>query len=316
MIKAGVNPLRHILDELFGDNSQQHSMQQHSVYGDPRGLLTSRKTQKDATDPGTTIGFTYDARGNLLTRQQYLTGQGETFTHDEMGRLTKWESTGGSASWKVEYGYDSIGNLQSREESLNGTSQGVKTFLTGFTNPCQNAAGPHGVTTVNFAGTTQCYGYDARGQQTAGADQRTVAYTEYGLPTQITSNGVQWQFGYDATHRRAMKTGPGGSTIYVGSLYEKRVSTGGTESHVMYVLAGGDVKAQIVVDGTGGGEKIDYLLRDHLGSVTKTGGYGDWQDMRFDPYGSRIASTPPPTPISDNPSSRVRLGFAPPVCGA
>ena len=82
--------LRHILDELFGDNSQQHS-----VYGDPRGLLTSRKTQKDATDPGTTIGFSYDAKGNLLTRQQYLTGQGETFTHDEMGRLTKWESTGG-----------------------------------------------------------------------------------------------------------------------------------------------------------------------------------------------------------------------------
>jgi RHS repeat-associated protein len=282
--------------------------QQHSVYGDPRGLLTSRKTQKDATDPGTTIGFTYDARGNLLTRQQYLTGQGETFTHDEMGRLTKWESTGGSANWKVEYGYDSIGNLQSREESLNGTSQGVKTFATGYTDACQNTAGPHAVTTVTLGGTTECYGYDARGQQTAGADQRVVAYTEYGLPTQITSNGVQWQFGYDATHRRATKTGPGGSTIYVGSLYEKRVDQG-TESHVMYVLAGGEVKAQIVVDGTGGGEKIDYLLRDHLGSVTKTGGDEDWQDMRFDPYGSRIAATPPPTPISDNPSSRVRLGF-------
>jgi RHS repeat-associated protein len=316
LIEVGVNPeaeavniavpaalLRHILDELFGDGSQQHS-----VYGDPRGLLTSRKTQKDATDPGTTIGFAYDARGNLLTRQQYLTGQGETFTHDEMGRLTKWESTG-SANWKVEYGYDSIGNLQSREESLNGTSQGVRTFATGYTTACQNTAGPHAVTTVTAAGTTQCYGYDSRGQQTAGADQRTVAYTEYGLPTQITSNGVQWQFGYDATHRRATKTGPGGSTIYVGSLYEKRVSTGGTESHVMYVLAGGEVKAQIVVDGTGGGEKIDYLLRDHLGSVTKTGGDEDWQDMRFDPYGSRIAATPPPTPISDNPSSRVRLGF-------
>jgi YD repeat-containing protein len=76
LIEVGVNPeaeavniavpaalLRHILDELFGDGSQQHS-----VYGDPRGLLTSRKTQKDATDPGTTIGFAYDARGNLLTR--------------------------------------------------------------------------------------------------------------------------------------------------------------------------------------------------------------------------------------------------------
>jgi RHS repeat-associated protein len=272
-------------------------------------LLTSRKTQKDATDPGTTIGFTYDARGNLLTRQQYLTGQGETFTHDEMGRLTKWESTGGSANWKVEYGYDSIGNLQSREESLNGTSQGVKTFATGYTDACQNTAGPHAVTTVTLGGTTECYGYDARGQQTAGADQRVVAYTEYGLPTQITSNGVQWQFGYDATHRRATKTGPGGSTIYVGSLYEKRVSTGGTKSHVMYVLAGGEVKAQIVVDDTGGGEKIDYLMRDHLGSVTKTGGDGDWQDMRFDPYGSRIAAAPPPTPVADNPSSRVRLGF-------
>ncbi|HJX53105.1 MAG TPA: RHS repeat-associated core domain-containing protein, partial [Polyangia bacterium] len=50
-------------------------------------------------------------------------------------------------------------------------------------------------------------------------------------------------------------------------------------------------------------------MRDHLGSVTKSGGNEDWQDMRFDPYGSRIASAPPPTPISDDPSSRVRLGF-------
>jgi RHS repeat-associated protein len=165
------------------------------------------------------------------------------------------------------------------------------------------------VTTVTSAGTTQCYEYDARGQQTAGADGRAVAYTEYGLPTQITRDGVQWQFGYDATHRRARKTGPAGSTIYVGSLYEKRVATDGTESHVMYVLAGGDVKAQIVVDGASGDPQIDYLMRDHLGSVTKAGGNGVWPDMRFDPYGGRIATTPPPTPISESPSSRVRLGF-------
>jgi hypothetical protein len=82
------DPDRHILDESFGDGSQQHS-----VYGDPRGLLSSRNVQMSATDPGTTIGFAYDARGYLQTRQQYLTGQGETFTHDEMGRLTEWEST-------------------------------------------------------------------------------------------------------------------------------------------------------------------------------------------------------------------------------
>jgi RHS repeat-associated protein len=272
-------------------------------------LLSSRNTRKDATDPGTTIGFTYDARGYLLTRQQYLSGQGETFTHDEMGRLTKWESTAGTGNWKVEYGYDSIGNLQSREESLNGTSQGIKTFASGYTDNCKNQAGPHSVTTVTSNGTTQCYGYDARGQQTSGGDQRAVAYTAYGLPATITRNGVGWQFGYDATHRRATKTGPGGSTTYVGSLYEKRVNSDGTEAHVMYVLAGGEVKAQIVVDGTGGGETIDYLMHDHLGSVTETRANGTWQDTRFDPYGSRISATPPPTFDSDAPSSRVRLGF-------
>jgi RHS repeat-associated protein len=295
---------RHILSESFGDGSEQHS-----VYGDPRGLLTSRSSLMAETDTGTTVGFTYDARGYLASRQQYLSDQGETFTHDEMGRLTTWQSTGGGANWKVEYGYDSIGNLLSREESLDGTSQGATTFVTGSTNQCQNPAGPHAITTVTSAGTTQCYEYDARGQQTSGADGRAVSYTEYGLPTQITRDGVQWQFGYDATHRRARKTGPAGSTIYVGSLYEKRVATDGTESHVMYVLAGGDVKAQIVVDGASGGQKIDYLMRDHLASVTRTGGDGVWQDMRFDPYGGRIATAPPPTPISESPSSRVRLGF-------
>jgi RHS repeat-associated protein len=50
-------------------------------------------------------------------------------------------------------------------------------------------------------------------------------------------------------------------------------------------------------------------MRDHLASVTWTGGDGVWQDMRFDPYGGRIATAPPPTLVSDDPSSRVRLGF-------
>jgi RHS repeat-associated protein len=292
-----------LLSESFGDGSEQHS-----AYDDPRGLLTSRNTRKSATDPGTTLGYTYDARGYLLTRQQYLSGQGETFTHDEMGRLTKWQSTGGSSNWQVTYGYDSIGNLQNREETVDGTSQGAKTFQMGLTAACGNAAGPHSVTTVTSGGTTQCYSYDARGQQTAGADGRAVSYTEYGLPTTITRDSIGWQFGYDATHRRATKSGPGGSTTYVGSLYEKRVNTtDGTESHVMYVMADGEVKAQIVVDGTGGDEKIDYLMRDHLASVTEVAGDGDLQDMRFDPYGTRIGATPPPSPISQSP--RVRLGF-------
>ena len=292
-----------LLSESFGDGSEQHS-----AYDDPRGLLTSRNTRKSATDPGTTIGYTYDARGYLLTRQQYLSGQGETFTHDEMGRLTKWQSTGGTSNWQVTYGYDSIGNLQSREETVDGTSQGVKTFQMGLTAACGNAAGPHSVTTVTSGGTTQCYAYDTRGQQTAGADGRAVSYTEFGLPTTVTRDSVGWQFGYDATHRRATKSGPGGSTTYVGSLYEKRVNTtDGTESHVMYVMADGEVKAQIVVDSTGGDEKIDYLMRDHLASVTEVAGDGNGQDMRFDPYGSRIGTTPPPSPISQSP--RVRLGF-------
>jgi RHS repeat-associated protein len=275
------------------------------------GVLAALSWRQRSTKvpPGTTIGFTYDARGYLPTRQQYLSGQGETFTHDEMGRLTKWESTAGTGNWRVEYGYDSIGNLQSREESLNGTSQGGKTFASGYTDGCKNQAGPHSVTTVTSNGTTQCYAYDARGQQTSGGDQRAVAYTAYGLPATITRNGVGWQFSYDATHHRATKTGPGGSTTYVGSLYEKRVNTDGTESHVMYVLAGGEVKAQIVVDATGGGETINYLMHDHLGSVTKTRVDGTWQDTRFDPYGSRIFATPPPTPTSDAPSNGVRLGF-------
>ena len=124
------------------------------------GLLTSRSTRNAATDTGTTIGFTYDARGYLKTRQQYLTAQGETFTHDELGRLTKWESTGGSANWKVEYGYDYIGNLESREEALNGISQGRKALVSGVTGTCRKTAGPHSVTTVTSAGTTQCYEYD------------------------------------------------------------------------------------------------------------------------------------------------------------
>jgi RHS repeat-associated protein len=287
------------VNEAFGDGSEQGS-----TFGDPRGYLTARTSRKSATDLGTTIGYDYDARGYLRTRQQYLTGQSESFSHDELGRLTTWQSADSGATWKVEYGYDSIGNMQRKEESLGGTSQGATTFTVGPTTDCAGPAGPHSMTTVDSGGAKECYGYNARGQQTAGADGRSVTYTEYGLPTKLTRGGVDWTFGYDATHQRAFKKGPTQSTFYVGALYEKRVNADGSESHVMYVPGADGVKAQITLDGVGVAT-IDYLMRDHLGSVSKAGE----QDMRFDPYGSRIAGSAPPTPASQSASSRVRLGF-------
>jgi YD repeat-containing protein len=111
----------HILSEAFGDGSEQHS-----AFDDPRGLLTSRNTRTAATDPGTTIGFTYDARGYLLTRQQCLSGQGETFTHD-YGTIDQAAIHGGI--WKVEYGYDFIRVPRKlRSAQLSGLRRGREAF--------------------------------------------------------------------------------------------------------------------------------------------------------------------------------------------
>jgi len=70
---------------------------------DPRGLLTAIKDAK-----GREITYTYDLRGNLVTRDHFDLDNSETFTYDKNGMLTKKAKPDGRA---IRYEYDDINRV-------------------------------------------------------------------------------------------------------------------------------------------------------------------------------------------------------------
>jgi RHS repeat-associated protein len=314
------NPLWHadsrnldkrVTQETFGDSSVANY-----TYEPERGLLSEILVTAGGGGPvSLSVAYVHDTRGYLSDRYEYLGASHETFTHDDLGRLTHWASDG-SGGWSVHYDYDDIGNLGKRERKTADGSDWVETFTSG---PCSSGrwGGPHAVTAVLdqvSSGTggqsaSLGYWYDNAGRQYK-SDTRTITYTDFDLPRQIQMNATTWDFQYDADHRRASKVdSQGWGTIYVGKLYERR-TTPGRVTHVMYVKGErGQVIAQVTQADAGGSPTVEYLHSDHLGSVTNvTGSEGSKAEMRFDPFGERIQTTGPPT-HDTNPLPNVTLGF-------
>jgi YD repeat-containing protein len=216
------------------------------------------------------LALDYDVRGYLSQRVNYLTGETETFTHDELGRLTHWAGNNGGA-WSVHYDYDDIGNMSSQESDFADGRILKKTFTSGPNTDGGVWGGPHAVTKVhledtsaNQGGTASSdlyYNYDPLGRQIQSGSSRTLTYTDFDLPRKIVDGATTWNFQYDATHQRALKSDTEGrSTVYVGKLYEKRTAASGTVTHVMYVSGdGGAVVAQVTQAESGGSPVVDYL---------------------------------------------------------
>ncbi len=296
------NPERNILHETFGDG-----VTSTRGYEPERGYLQSIVTLNGAQFVQN-LGFDYDAAGFMTFRANYIDGEEEIFSHDELGRLTHWG--GPSGGWSVDYQYDDIGNMTTRTSVQPGGLPEVRTFTPG------GPALPHGVTSVAVPGSpAELYVYDAAGRQTHGPD-RTVGYTDFDLPRSISKAGATWVFKYDANHRRAAKQGPSGATFYLGGLFEVRTTPGGVATNVMYIPGESGIIAQATqVDGAPS-PKLEYLHGDHVGSTNAvTGRDGPTvsvTQMRFDPFGTRIGTSGPPMSLlpSLSPAPDVTKGFA------
>jgi RHS repeat-associated protein len=288
--------------EFFGDGTQREL-----GFEPERGFLTSDLVRGSDGSKILNLGYSYGTRGILQTRTNYLAGGTESFEHDELGRLTRWGSLAGS--WSATYSYDDIGNMTavSRVGFASGDEQ--VSFTPGGTN-----GEPHGLssmTVTTAAGSTLSnYGYEGPGWQTSGPD-RSVVFTDFGLPRQITktSTGDVWGFLYDASHARVVKQGPTKTTLYVGSLYEKRTTADGV-LHVMYVPGEHGVFAQVTQTEGSASRTFEYFHGDHIGSVsTVTGGAAGTIVSRFDPFGARLGAGTPPDLHAVTPVSDVTVGF-------
>jgi RHS repeat-associated protein len=145
------------------------------------------------------------------------------------------------------------------------------------------------------AGGTRTYCYDANGNLTGDDAGLSIAYDHQNLPYKATRGAQTDWFRYGADGMRTRSWGADGSRVYLPG-YEHRTDTGETKVYV------GDYA---VISRIGSTRKVEYLLKDRLGSVDavanasgtviETRGYdafgkprdGSWNDLNP----AKIAST-------------------------
>lgn len=290
--------------------------------------FTGRVTAANA-GPGsskTVLDYSYawDSLNNLATRTDAI-GDGNTgavnenFAYDNLNRLTSYSVAAPAVPQlqrTVTLSYNAIGNLLYKSDVGNysypayGNNAGVTRLR------------PHGVTQVSGTSFgTVAYGYDANGNVVTadGGKWRSIAYTSFNLPD--SNQGAAgpggtprytWQ--YDESHQRIRETrvtSAGTRTTWYqhpdnqgGLAFESETAPGGGNSHRHYVSAG----SQTIVLVTTGAlptltatqtapaalasatlVKLEFWLKDHLGSVVATADHTGAVTARFayDPFGKR-----------------------------
>jgi RHS repeat-associated protein len=231
------------------------------------------------------LDFGYRADGNLMTRTDRVLGAAEQFDYDSMNRLRLWSgSPGGSGSpWSYEYLYDDLGNLRSRTAVVANPAQPDVVYSYG-----ENGAGPHALTSSTLG---DQYHYNALGAQTQGPG-REVTYTTFDLPRSLTNAAGPTQFKYDGAGTRVVATGPDGTIVTLGDLYERRPNPGGGVLHTLRIPGAERVVAEVRYVEQGGAVTrlpTRYLHVDQLGSIeSASDDTGAVEHFRFDPFGKRL----------------------------
>jgi RHS repeat-associated protein len=244
-------------------------------------------TKKIEMKIGSTVKFSlsywFYADGNVKHRVTNA-GLNDTFSYDNLERLTK--ATGnGTGNWgTLSYTYDAVGNRL--------TGEGVTDTITGYNQLNRTDAGS----------TSYWYNYDRNGNQiwknrtvvTSGATRYNYQFNGLDQLTQAVkwtrgsnswSSSILGSYWYDANGARA-KTTEGSTTIeYVfaghNPLSEK---TGTTTSD--YVYAGGSLKAKLV------GTTTYYYISDPIGGTWQVWKQGTTNNPYFSVKNYRPFGTP------------------------
>ncbi|RME48062.1 MAG: RHS repeat protein, partial [Chloroflexi bacterium] len=223
------------------------------------------------------MSYEYDAVGNVVSiTDAAVSGGGQTQSfkkadgtpaYDELNRLTRAQTTGGSGGLygPYTYAYGANGNVTSFEG---------KAFA------YNDSAHKHALTHVDG---TQKYWYDENGNMTrridgAGQDHTLSYDAENRLVsiTQTAGGGFVASYMYDGDGKRVKEGKSDYTRYFVGDYYEKE----GTIVRKYYSLGG--VRVAESFNGV-----LYFLLTDHLGStaLTTTREGGRVGELRYYPYG-------------------------------
>jgi RHS repeat-associated protein len=198
-----------------------------------------------------TLGYGYDVFGNV--KRQSLNGGAsrEDYSYDQLHRLVQ-SIRSGAASGTVNYGFDAVGNLTKKSDFSSNTANAYS--YTGGS--C--GGGANAVKSVQLAaGGSRTYCYDANGNLTGDNAGLSLKYDHQNLPTVAQRGALRDDFRYGADGMRTRSWGSDGNRVYLPG-YEHRTDTGETKVYI------GDYA---VISKTGSTRKVEYLLKDRLGSV-------------------------------------------------
>ena len=220
------------------------------------------------------LNYDFDKNGNVNTLTDNLRSNIRSYTYDDLDRLTGAQNVPapGGGYLNFNYQYDSIGNMTYKSDT------GVMTYG-------QNA-GPHAL--ISASG--YAYQYDANGNMTVGKN-KTLAYDVENRLTSVNELGIITTFSYDGDGGRVKKTIASGSTIYIGSLFEKD-SDGTIRKHI---FAGSN---RVATQGL----SLSFYHSDHLGSsnvITDSSG-AQVQYCEYTPYGSLSRGLSPQGTVPEN----------------
>ncbi|MGJ5176511.1 RHS repeat-associated core domain-containing protein [Bradyrhizobium oligotrophicum] len=243
--------------------------------------LTGRLTGISTGSGGSVQNFSYsyDRRGNPLSRSDANTNLSETFTYDVLSRLTSSTVNLTPTPLSKTFTYDPIGNLLTKSDV--GT----------YSYPAPGSAKPHAVMSVSGGSISTTFTYDANGNQTSGLG-RSLVYTSYNKPASITQGTRTISFLDDTDHQRFKQVTPETTTLYIAAFgVIAEVSNPGTASArwTDYLSVGGATVGIRVTQGGVATSSTRYLHQDHLGSVAViTNENGVVQErLSYDAWGKR-----------------------------
>lgn len=274
---------------LTGD--RYYSRATGRLYGAAVGLAPYSGTQF--------LMYTYDAVGNVLSRNEAVTGRNESFVYDSLDRLTSHTATVGSNSTTVTVSYDAMGNITNKSDVGDYTYDGTH-------------GGPHAVTGIaNGPLGAQSYVYDADGNMTSGAG-RTLTWTSYNQVQSIVQGSYTTTFSFGADHERVKQVAHlaagDTTTLYVGGAFELVTTSSGTEEK-NYVLT---PAGRVAVYTTGtyyASANVKYFHTDGLGSIVGVSdGSGNFQKgFVYDAWGKRTLDGT--TAVTSLNNGRVTRGY-------
>ncbi len=232
---------------------------------------------------GVSTDYTYDGDRLWLLGSQTSAGVtalfDETYTRDDMGRMTKVRSNRSKGNW--DYAYDELDQLLSATnlddaaltQSFTYDEAGNMTYnsaLGSYSYPAATAPRPHAPTDV--AG--QALTYDRNGNMLSGMG-RTIVYDAADRPVTVTANGQTTTYVYGPDDKRLKKVTGGNTTLYLGD-DEEHLSDGTVIKHI-------DGMVRRV------GSVSNWIHRDHLSSVRLMTDATGTQiaENRYRPYGER-----------------------------